>query len=393
MFIKTNPINRSIAYRLQTLITTHDKKHSTDKIKFNEWELITFTLRNQDFYLLTQPELRLHVALTPKYSTDFVPVLQKTLLALAFPPTYVETYLKQLTSKRRTRATDENLPSTFKPASLTKNPAFKADLDAIFSEDFDYDPTCSLTTLSTLITLSDYDRETVAKARTLFTQTFAQAPKKPAKTFKYVTVQPQFDDYYQWADLSFEALPDKQVLNKVHQNNVDLLAQFFAQEKLTLKKLAPLEILHDLLTSYLDEYLMADCFKTIISDLASPASFLYLQWNYACKELNDLGHAFDLIRSFEQSLNLLYQFLASCGVIAKKDAKFVKDELDLTLDTIHTECLKELTANQIIQLLPRYDDDETPNLETADQILAELYQFAVEQPTVKTPYMKLHKPK
>lgn len=111
----------------------------------------------------------------------------------------------------------------------------------------------------------------------------------------------------------------------------------------------------------MNEYLIKNYLRTVISYLASPATFLYLQWNIVCDEIPDLDYALELIHSLEQALVLFYQFLASCGVITQKDSNLAKFELEQALELIHSECLEEVAADQIMQAFPM--DDETSQAE------------------------------
>ncbi|MDO4456154.1 MAG: hypothetical protein Q4B66_05630 [Ligilactobacillus agilis] len=138
-------------------------------------------------------------------------------------------------------------------------------------------------------------------------------------------------------------------------------------------------MLKNLFTDYLNEYLIKNYLRTVISDLASLATFLYLQWNIVCDEILDLDYALELIHSLEQALVLFYQFLASCGVITQKDSNLAKFELEQALDD--EDVLLDLT-----------DPDK------AAQVLAKLYDLkdSFEQltpPAHEKTYMKLHKPK
>ena len=80
----------------------------------------------------------------------------------------------------------------------------------------------------------------------------------------------------------------------------------------------------------MNEYLIKNYLRTVISDLASPATFLYLQWNIVCDEIPDLDYALELIHSLEQALEL-----------------------------IHSECLEEVAADQIMQAFPM-DNKQMP---------------------------------
>lgn len=324
--------------------------------------------------MLTQPELGIRIALTTDYLSEFLPVLYKTLLILAFPPTHIDTYLDQLVSQSRTEATAKSLTTKLDLTAATNQPEFKADLEALLAEGPEYTSDYSLSMLSSTLTISNCGREALAQTRVLFSKTLAKKPKKPTRAFKYITNKPNFDDYYQWEDLSFKALPSKKVLNKIKRTNFQLIEQFFDQEKLKLKRLAPLNLLKNLFTDYLNEYLIKNYLRTVISDLASPATFLYLQWNIVCDEIPDLDYALELIHSLEQALEL-----------------------------IHSECLEEVAADQIIQAFPMDDGDDLLDLTNPDkaaQVLAKLYDlkesFEQPQPTPPAngkPYMKLHKPK
>ena len=255
--------------------------------------------------------------------------------------------------------------------AATNQPEFKADLEALLAEGPEYTSDYSLSMLSSTLTISNCGQEALSQTRVLFSKTLA---KKPTRAFKYITNKPNFDDYYQWEDLSFKALPSKKILNKIKRTNFQLIEQFFTQEKLKLKKLAPLNLLKNLFTDYLNVYLIKDYLRTVISDLASPATFLYLQWNIVCDEIPDLDYALELIHSLEQALEL-----------------------------IHSECLEEVAADQIMQAFPRDNEDDLLDLTNPDkaaQVLAKLYDlkesFEQPQPTPPAngkPYMKLHKPK
>ena len=306
--------------------------------------------------MLTQPELGIWIALTTDYLSEFLPVLYKTLLILAFPPTHINTYLDQLVSQSRTEATAKSLTTKLDLTAATNQPEFKADLEALLAEGPEYTSDYSLSMLSSTLTISNCGREALAQTRVLFSKTLA---KKPTRAFKYITNKPNFDDYYQWEDLSFKALPSKKVLNKIKRTNFQLIEQFFTQEKLKLKKLAPLNLLKNLFTDYLNEYLIKNYLRTVISDLASPATFLYLQWNIVCDEIPDLDYALELIHSLEQALVLFYQFLAFCGIITQKDSNLAKFELEQALELIHSECLEEVAADQIMQAFP-IDNKQMP---------------------------------
>lgn len=351
--------------------------------------------------MLTQPELGIRIALTTDYLSEFLPILYKTLLILAFPPTHIDTYLDQLVSRSRTEATAKSLTTKLDLTAATNQPEFKADLEVLLAEGPEYTSDYSLSMLSSTLTISNCGREALAQTRVLFSKTLAKKPKKPTRAFKYITNKPNFDDYYQWEDLSFKALPSKKILNKIKRTNFQLIEQFFTQEKLKLKKLAPLNSLKNLFTDYLNVYLIKDYLRTVISDLASPATFLYLQWNIVCDKIPDLDYALDLIHSLEQALVLFYQFLASCGVITQKDSNLAKFELEQALELIHSECLEEVAADQIMQAFPMDDGDDLLDLTDPDkaaQVLAKLYDLkdSFEQPTPpahEKTYMKLHKPK
>ena len=319
--------------------------------------------------MLTQPELGIRIALTTDYLSEFLPVLYKTLLILAFPPTHIDTYLDQLVSQSRTEATAKSLTTKLDLTATTNQPEFKDDLEVLLAEGPEYTSDYSLSMLSSTLTISNCGQEALSQTRVLFSKTLA---KKPTRAFKYITNKPNFDDYYQWEDLSFKALPSKKILNKIKRTNFQLIEQFFTQEKLKLKKLAPLNLLKNLFTDYLNVYLIKDYLRTVISDLASPATFLYLQWNIVCDEIPDLDYALELIHSLEQALEL-----------------------------IHSECLEEVAADQIMQAFPMDDGDDLLDLTDPDkaaQALAKLYDLkdSFEQPTPPAngkPYMKLHKPK
>ena len=243
--------------------------------------------------MLTQPELGIRIALTTDYLSEFLPVLYKTLLILAFPPTHIDTYLDQLVSQSRTEAIAKSLTTKLDLTAATNQPEFKADLEALLAEGPEYTSDYSLSMLSSTLTISNCGQEALAQTRVLFSKTLAKKPKKPTRAFKYITNKPNFDDYYQWEDLSFKALPSKKVLNKIKRTNFQLIEQFFTQEKLKLKKLAPLNLLKNLFTDYLNEYLIKNYLRTVISDLASPATFLYLQWNIVCDKIPDLDYALE----------------------------------------------------------------------------------------------------
>lgn len=201
--------------------------------------------------MLTQPELGIRIALTTDYLSEFLPVLYKTLLILAFPPTHIDTYLDQLVSQSRTEATAKSLTTKLDLTAATNQPEFKADLEALLAEGPEYTSDYSLSMLSSTLTISNCGREALAQTRVLFSKTLAKKPKKPTRAFKYITNKPNFDDYYQWEDLSFKALPSKKVLNKIKRTNFQLIEQFFDQEKLKLKKLAPLNLLKNLFTTWM----------------------------------------------------------------------------------------------------------------------------------------------
>lgn len=214
--------------------------------------------------MLTQPELGIRIALTTDYLSEFLPVLYKTLLILAFPPTHIDTYLDQLVSRSRTEATAKSLTTKLDLTAATNQPEFKADLEALLAEGPEYTSDYSLSMLSSTLTISNCGQEALAQTRVLFSKTLAKKPKKPTRAFKYITNKPNFDDYYQWEDLSFKALPSKKVLNKIKRTNFQLIEQFFDQEKLKLKKLAPLNLLKNLFTDYLNEYLIKNYLRTVI---------------------------------------------------------------------------------------------------------------------------------
>ena len=134
--------------------------------------------------MLTQPELGIRIALTTDYLSEFLPVLYKTLLILAFPPTHIDTYLDQLVSQSRTEAT-------------ANQPEFKADIEALLAEGPEYTSDYSLSMLSSTLTISNCGRKSLAQTRVLFSKILAKKPKKPTKVFKYITNKPNSDDYYQ----------------------------------------------------------------------------------------------------------------------------------------------------------------------------------------------------
>ena len=178
--------------------------------------------------------------------------------------------MDQLVSRSRTEATAKSLTTKLDLTAATNQPEFKADLEVLLAEGPEYTSDYSLSMLSSTLTISNCGREALAQTRVLFSKTLAKKPKKPTRAFKYITNKPNFDDYYQWEDLSFKALPSKKILNKIKRTNFQLIEQFFDQEKLKLKRLALLNLLKNLFTDYLNEYLIKNCLRTVISDLASP---------------------------------------------------------------------------------------------------------------------------
>ena len=98
--------------------------------------------------MLTQPELGIRIALTTDYLSEFLPVLYKTLLILAFPPTHIDTYLDQLVSQSRTEATAKSLTAKLDLTAATNQLEFKADLEALLAEGPEYTSDYSLSMLS-----------------------------------------------------------------------------------------------------------------------------------------------------------------------------------------------------------------------------------------------------
>ena len=119
--------------------------------------------------------------------------------------------MDQLVSQSRTEVTAKILTTKLDLTATTNQPEFKADLEALLAEGPEYTSDYSLSMLSSTLTISNCGRESLAQTRVLFSKTLAKKPKKPTRAFKYITNKPNFDDYYQWEDLSFKALPSKKV--------------------------------------------------------------------------------------------------------------------------------------------------------------------------------------
>lgn len=155
---------------------------------------------------------------------------------------------------------------------------------------------------------------------------FPIKPQKPNRRYKYVDLVPKFEDFSNFE--KYENKPVKgneKIVAKIKENNQKLIDQYAKYVPAGIGYIQP----DQMLTDYLNHYLLRNKIHLVTNDLGEAISYLWIMIS------NNKLHPLE-IEQITNTLKNFYVFLSRVGLIRKTDSKEIGLNIDWVVEEINS---------------------------------------------------------